>query len=164
MKNKWALSLFFLLAALPAWGFDANGVALGASETALRKQFPAAHCKPLEWKSDVADRRCDDAKVLFGGAEAHVSFYLKRDAVQAFDVRFDAAQLERVLQYLRQRYGAPGSETREVIERRGEKRELRKLRWDKGGERAVLTSQLKRRRVDLNVWRGNFDTEIYRIR
>ena len=162
MTNKWGLSLF--LAAFPAWGFDANGVALGASEAELRKQFPAAHCKPLEWKSAAADRRCDDAKVLFGGAEAHVSFYLKRDAVQAFDLRFDAAQLERVLQYLRQRYGAPGSETREVIERRGAKRELSKVRWERGVERAVLTSQHQRRRVDLNVWRGNFDTEIYRIK
>ncbi len=162
MMNKWGLSLVF--AAFPAWGFDANGVALGATEAELRKQFPAAHCKPLEWKSDAADRRCDDARIEFGGAEARISFYLKRDAVQAFDVRFDVARLERVIQYLKQRYGAPGSETREIIERRGAKRELSKLRWEKGGARAVLTSQLKRRRVDLNVWRGNFDTEIYRIK
>ena len=38
------------------------------------------------------------------------------------------------------------------------------MRWERGGDRAVLTTQLKRRRVDLNVWRGDFDTEIYRIR
>jgi hypothetical protein len=37
-------------------------------------------------------------------------------------------------------------------------------RWEKGQERAVLSSMSGRRRVDLNVWRGNFDTEIYRIK
>jgi hypothetical protein len=69
-----------------------------------------------------------------------------------------------VVAHLKRHYGAPGSETREKIERRRETRELYKLRWEKGADRAMLTSQLKRRRVDLNVWRGNFDTEIYRIR
>lgn len=160
---KWGLSLFFLVA-LPAWGFDANGVALGASEAAVQQQFPAARCKPLEWNTDAADRRCDDAKIQFGGAQARISFYLRGGTVQAFDVRFDASQLERVLEYLKQQYGAPGSEVREVIERRNDKRELRRVRWDRGAEHALLTSQLKRRRVDLNVWRGNFDVEIYRIK
>jgi len=28
----------------------------------------------------------------------------------------------------------------------------------------VLTSQLRRKRVDLSVWQGNFDEEIYRVR
>ena len=160
---KWGLSLLFLFA-LPAWGFDANGVALGASEAAVQAQFPAARCKPLEWKTDAADRRCDDARIQFGGAPARISFYLRGGAVQAFDVRFDASQLERVLGYLKQQYGAPGAETHEKIEGRSESRELSRVRWDRGAEHALLTSQRKRRRVDLNVWRGNFDVEIYRFK
>jgi hypothetical protein len=28
----------------------------------------------------------------------------------------------------------------------------------------VLTSQVNRKRADLNVWLGNFDEEIYRIK
>lgn len=163
MTGKWGLSLFFL-AALPAWGFDANGVGLGASEAEVRKHYPAARCRALEWTSTAAERRCDDAQVDFGGAPSRVTFFLKADAVQAFDVRFEAQHLERVVAHLKQRYGAPASEAREKVTRRRETRELYKLRWEKGADRAVLTSQLKRRRVDLNVWRGNFDTEIYRIR
>jgi hypothetical protein len=157
-------ALILLLAAAPAWGYDVNGVALGASEADIRAQFPSARCKPLEWKSDAAERRCDDARIDFGGAPARVTFFLKRGSVQAFDVRFEAAHLERVSAYLRQRYGKPGSEARERIERRRESRELYKIRWEQGNDRAVLTSQLERRRVDLNVWRGNFDVEIYRIK
>jgi hypothetical protein len=66
---------------------------------------------------------------------------------------------------LKARYGTPLAETRERIERRsGEARVITKVRWEKGDERAVLTSQEKRKRVDLNVWRGKFDEEIYRIR
>ena len=160
---KWGLSLFAFLAA-PAWAFDANGVALGATEAQVTQAFPGARCKPMEWKTDAADRRCDDAPVRFGDAEARISFFLKKDSVQAFDVRFDARDLERVAAYLRSRYGAPETEAREVIERRDKRRELFKMRWKKGAEHAVLTSQIGRRRVDLNVWRGDFDTEVYRIR
>jgi hypothetical protein len=161
--EEWGLSLFLLLS-VPAWGYDVNGVALGASEAAVREQFPAASCKPLEWRTDAAERRCDDGGIEFGGAPARVTFYLKRDAVQAFDVRFEARDLERVVAHLRQRWGPPGSEAHETIERRGEARELYRMRWDSGAEHAVMTSQRKRRRVDLNVWRGNFDTEIYRMK
>jgi hypothetical protein len=158
-------ALILLLAALPAWGYDANGVALGAPEAEVRKAFPSAHCRELEWKSRAAERRCDDAKIAFGGAEARITVYLRADRVQAFDVRFDERDLERVTGFLKARYGKPLAETREKIERRGsEAREIYKLRWEKGAERAVLTSQLKRKRVDLSVWLGNFDEEIYRIR
>lgn len=158
------LALILLLAAGPAGAFDANGVALGASEAQVRKSFPEARCKAMEWKTDAADRRCDDAPVRFGGADARISFFLKKDAVQAFDVRFDAGDLERVAGYLRSRYGAPDAERREVIERGDRRRELYKMRWKKGADRAVLTSQIGRRRVDLNVWRGDFDTEVYVIK
>lgn len=158
------LALILLLAAGPAGAFDANGVALGASEAQVKKAFPEARCKAMEWKTDAADRRCDGAPVLFGGADARISFFLNKDAVQAFDVRFDARDLERVAGYLRSHYGAPGAERREVIERGDRRRELYKMHWKKGADRAVLTSQIGRRRVDLNVWRGDFDTEVYVIK
>ena len=163
MAVKWGLSLFVALAG-PAWGFDANGVGLGAAEADVLRQYPAARCRPLEWKSGAAERRCDDAKAEIGGAQARITFFLKGDAVQAFDVRFDAQHLERVLAHLKERYGKPASETREKIERRREVRELHKVRWQRDGDKAVLTSQLKRRRVDLNVFNGDGDAEIYRIR
>jgi hypothetical protein len=157
--------LILLFAALPAWGYDANGVSLGADEAAVRKAFPAARCRELEWKSKAAERRCDDAKVVFGGAPARITLYLKSDRVQAFDVRLEERDLERVAAFLKQRYGKPLAETREKIERgSGEAREIYKVRWEKGQERAVLTAQAKRRRVDLSVWQGNFDEEIYRVR
>lgn len=158
-------ALILLVLALPAWGYDANGVALGAPEAEVRKAFPSARCRDLEWKSQAAERRCDDAKIVFGGAEARITVYLKADRVQAFDLRFDESDLVRVTGFLKSRYGKPLAETREKIERRtGEAREIYKVRWEKGAERALLTSQLKRKRVDLSVWLGNFDEEIYRIR
>ncbi len=159
------IALILLLAALPAWSFDANGVALGAPEVDVRRAFPSARCRALEWKSQAAERRCDDARIVFGGAQARITFYLKADRVQAFDLRFDERNLERVTGFLKSRYGKPLAETRETIERRGgETRGIYKILWEKGAERAVLTSQLKAKRVDLSVWLGNFDQEIYRIR
>jgi hypothetical protein len=157
-------ALILLLAAAPAWGFDANGVTLGASEAAVLERFPAARCKPMEWKTDAADRRCDDAPVRFGGADARMTFFLKKDSVQAFDVRLEEKDLRGVAEYLRQRYGRPEAEGNETFQRRGDARSVYKLRWVKGQDRAVLSSMAGRRRVDLNVWRGNFDTEIYRIK
>jgi ATP-dependent RNA circularization protein (DNA/RNA ligase family) len=158
--------LILLFAALPAWGFDANGVLIGVDEVAVHKSFPSARCRELEWKSKAAERRCDDAKIAFaGGVQARITFYLGRNAVQAFDVRFDERDLERVVAFLKQRYGKPMSETREKIERgSGEAREIYKVRWEKAQQRAVLTAQLKKKRVDLSVWQGNFDEEIYRVR
>jgi hypothetical protein len=158
------LGLALLLSA-PARAFDANGVLLGAPEAEVHKVFPSAHCKPLEWKSLAAERRCDDAQIVLAGAPARITLYLKSDRVQAFDVRFDERDLARVIEGLKARYGAPLAETRERIERRGgEARVITKVRWEKGEDRAVITSQEKKKRVDLNVWRGKFDEEIYRIR
>lgn len=156
--------LILLLAAAPAWGFDANGVALGASEAEIAQAFPRARCKAMDWATDAADRRCDEAPARFGGAEARITFFLKNDAVQAFDVRFEEKDLRAVLEHLRQRYGKPDAEGQEVFQRRGDARAVYKVRWEKGQERAVLSSIAGRRRVDLNVWRGNFDTEIYRFK
>jgi hypothetical protein len=158
------IALILALAAAPAWGFDAKGVALGASEADVRKAFHAAHCKPMDWKTDAADRRCDGAAERFGGAEARITFFLKADVVQAFDVRFEEKDLRAVLEFLRQHYGRPDAEGMETFQRRGDARSVFKARWEKGQDRAVLSSMAGRRRVDLNVWRGNFDSEIYRIK
>jgi hypothetical protein len=158
------VALILLFACAPAWGFDANGVTLGAPEAAVKEAFPHARCQAMDWKTDAADRRCDEGPVPFGGAEVRITFFLKADAVQAFDVRFDDKDLRLVVEYLRERYGKPDSEGQEVFRRRGDARAVYKVRWAKGADRAVLSSIAGRRRVDLNVWRGDFDTEIYRFR
>src|SRR6266850_1845361 len=105
----------FFVAPSAAAAYDANGVALGASENDIKKRFPSAYCKALEWASRAADRRCDDAKISFSGAEGRITFYLRKNAVQAFDVRFDTKDLERVLVQLRSRYGKPVSEVKDSI-------------------------------------------------
>ena len=154
-----------LLLSFPALAYDANGVALGGREVEVKKAFPSARCKALEWKSEAAERRCDDGKISFGGVEARITFYLKADAIQAFDVRFDIKNLERVKALLRARYGAPFAEATETIARRDrEDRKVFKMRWEKGADRALLTAQLEKKRVNLEVSRGNFPDEIYRVR
>jgi hypothetical protein len=141
--------------------YDANDVALGASEKAVLKQFPAAHCAPLQWKSKAADRRCDDSKIMLGGVPGRITFYLRRDRVEAFDVRIDTKDAERLASFLKKRYGSPAEETRANLEARGP---LYKVEWKKGEERALLTSQSEKRRASLTVWRGDFEDEIYRVR
>ena len=156
---------FLLAGPLPAHAYDANGVALGGSELEIKKAFPSAHCKPLEWKSDAADRRCDDARISFGGIDARITFFLKSGAIQAFDVRFDIKDLERMKALLRGRYGAPLAEATETIARRDRPdRKVFKMRWEKGALRALLTAQLEKKRVNLEVSRGSFPDEIYRVR
>jgi len=145
--------------------YDANGVALGGTEEEIKKRFPSAHCKPLEWQSKAADRRCDDAKISFFGAEGRITFYLRKDAVQAFDVRFQTKDLERVMSQLRQRYGAPASEVKDPIGAKDKPvRDLYKALWESGGDHALLTAQLDKRIASLLVSRGDFDDEIYRVR
>lgn len=145
--------------------FDANGVALGATEKAVIQQYPGAHCKPLEWTSAAADRRCDDARASFGGVEARITFYLKGGTVQAFDVRFDSRDAERVVAFLKARYGAPVAETRDKMAAAGKaQREIYKVRWEQGRDRAVLTAQMDRRRASLSASRGDFEEQIYRVR
>lgn len=156
------LMLGFLKGAL---AYDANGVALGAPEKSVLARFPSAYCQPLQWKSRAADRRCDDAKISFGGVDARITFYLKRDQVEAFDVGFNTKDAERVATFLKSRYGQPSAETRDKIENPGSAaHEIYKVRWDKGAEHAVLTALMEKRRATLSVSRGNFEEEIYRIR
>jgi hypothetical protein len=160
------LGLAILFASGACAAYDANGVALGASEKAVLQQFPSAHCKPLQWTSHAADRRCDDAKVVIGGVASRITFYLKQDRVQAFDLRFDPKDANNLAAFLKKRYGAPSGETRDQLEQ-GDKRgagELYKVHWEKGGERAVLTSQGEKRRALFTVSRGDFEEEIYRVR
>ena len=166
ISKKVFLAAALLLAAAPAGAaYDANGVALGASENDIKKRFPSAHCKALEWASRAADRRCDDAKISFGGVEGRITFYIRKDAVQAFDVRFDTKDLERVLAQLRSRYGKAVSEVKDTISAEGKApREIYKALWENGADRAVLTAQLDKSRSTLLVSRGNFDDEIYRVR
>jgi hypothetical protein len=93
-----------------------------------------------------------------------VTFYLRKDALEAYDVRFNTRELKKLLGFLKQRYGEPQSEVRDVYPRKGdEKREVYKVAWDNGKERAVLTAQLEKRRGSMLVSRGDFDEEIYRV-
>jgi hypothetical protein len=155
------LGLVLLYAGCVHAAYDANDVSLGASEKAVLKQFPAAHCAPLQWKSKAADRRCDDSKITLGGVPGRITFYLRGDRVEAFDVRVDTKDAERLAAFLKKRYGAPAEETRAKLEARGP---VYKVEWKKGEERAVLTSQGEQRRASLTVWRGDFEDEIYRVR
>ena len=160
---KWGLSLFVIVPTL-AQAFDAGGVRLGDSEAALTKAFPEARCQAMDWKTKAADRRCDASPASLGGVEARITFYLLKGTVQAFDVRFEDNDLHAAVAYLKGRFGKPEFEGRETFKRRGDAREVFKVRWSAGDDQAVLTSMAARRRVDLNVWRGNFDTEIYQVR
>jgi hypothetical protein len=143
--------------------YDANGVELGATEKDIVRHFPGAYCKALQWKSRAADRRCDDAKATFAGVEARITFYLRDDRVQAFDVRLDTRDTERVAAFLKTRYGKPSEEARSKTDARGRARDTYSLRWDQGDQRAVLTAQMEKRRASLTVSRGDFEEEIYRV-
>jgi hypothetical protein len=157
--------LLLLCAAMPALAFDLNGVGLGASEQDVKKKFPGAHCKPLEWKADAADRRCDDVRAAFVGIPSRVTFYLRGDKVQGFDLRCDIKDLERVKAQLKSRWGAPLAETVETISRKeGEDRKVLKMRWEKGADHATLVSQLDKKRVGVEVARGAFFDDIYKVK
>ncbi|MGE0874039.1 MAG: hypothetical protein AB7O31_05135 [Burkholderiales bacterium] len=159
------LAALFAAPALAQKPFAANGVPLGGSEADVKSRFPAAYCKALEWKSDAADRRCDDAHASLGGVEAKLTFYLKANAIQAFDVRFDTKDLQRFVADLKSSFGPPRSEANDVIYRKGKAdREVYKVLWESGRDRAVLTAIKDRSRAQLEVSRGNFAEEIYRVR
>ncbi|HZM33544.1 MAG TPA: hypothetical protein VFC18_03540 [Burkholderiales bacterium] len=153
------LLLALSLAALPAAAsYDANGVPLGAHERQVKQRYPSAYCKALEWSSLAADRRCDDSRADFAGVRARITFYLKNDAVQAFDVRFDSKQLQRLMPTLREKYGKPDVESEDP------ERRFFRAEWKTKTDRAVLVSDLEKHRASLLVSRGNFEEEIYRVR
>jgi len=160
----------FLLAALlalplAASAYEIKGVALGGREADVKKAFPSVHCKELEWKSDAADRRCDDAQISLDGILMRVTVYLKADVIQAFDLRIDMKDLERAKKSLQGRWGAPLAEATETIARKDKPdRKIFKMRWEKGADRAILTAQLEQKRISVEVSRGTFPEEIYRIR
>ena len=144
----------FSVAPAAAAAFDANGVALGASEDDIKKRFPSAYCKPLEWASRAAERRCDDSRVAFGGIDASITFYLKGDALEGFDVRVDKREFDRMTQFLRKAYGQPVEESADPA----------RVTWKNRAEHALLTAEQGRRRTSLLVWRGTFLDEIYKVR
>lgn len=160
-----ALFLLLCLLAAPALAYELNGIRFGGRESDVKRAMPSALCKALEWKSDAADRRCDDARAAVGGVEARITVFLKAGVVQAYDVRFDVKDLERVKSHLRARWGEPLAEATDVIARQGRpERKLFKMRWEKGAERAILVAQLEKKRASLEVSRGNFPVEIYQVR
>ena len=165
------LALLVLSIAAPAaFAYDLNGMPIGGDEQAVKKAFPSAYCKPLEWSSTVADRRCDDAKIALAGVPARITVYLKSGAIQAFSVRFDNKDRDRVIAHLKSRWGPASGEATETIARKGkdgkgkDDRKVYKVNWEKGNERALLAVQSDRKRGSLEVWRGNFVDEIYRVR
>ena len=163
MKKLLILSLCLL--ALPALAYDLNGIALGGKEIDVKKALPSVRCKALEWKSDAADRRCDDSRAPIGGVETRIAVFLKAGVIQAYDIRFDIKELDRMKEFLRARWGAPLAEATEVVARRDkEDRKVFKMRWDKGADRAILTAQLEKKRASLEVSRGTFPEEIYRVK
>ena len=38
------------------------------------------------------------------------------------------------------------------------------MRWERGADQALLTAQLERKRVNVEVSRGNFSDEVYRVK
>ena len=159
------LAAFLLIAFPAAAAYDANGVALGGSEKDIKKNFPGIYCKPLEWSTRAADRRCDDAKVSFGGIESRITFYLRKNVVQAFDLRFDTKDLERVTALLKKRYGEPQSETKDSIQREGKPgTQVYKALWETGKDRAVMIVPMEKKRGQLTVSRGDWEEEIYKVR
>jgi hypothetical protein len=167
---RWVALLALSVAAPAVFAYDLNGVAIGGDEAAVKKAFPSAYCKPLEWSSTVADRRCDDAKIAVAGVPARVTVYLKTGAIQAFSVRFDNKDRDRVVAHLKSRWGPASGEATETIARKGkdgkgkDDRKVYKVNWEKGNERALLAAQSDRKRGSLEVWRGNFNDEIYKVR
>jgi hypothetical protein len=133
-----------------------DGLALGASERAVKQRLPNAHCQPLEWESRAADRRCDDSRALLAGIEVRITVYLKDDAAQAFDVRFESREAPRIEKLATEHFAA------KPLARDNEKTHT--LHWQANAERGVLTTQPGERRASLLVWRGDFYDEIYKVR
>jgi hypothetical protein len=148
------------VAALVAHAADAapqiDGFALGASERAVKQRLPNAHCQPLQWESRAADRRCDDSRATLAGLEVRITVYLKADAVEGFDLRFDSREAARIEKLATEYFGAA------PVARDTEKTHT--LQWQGKAERGLLSTQAGQRRASLLVWRGAFYDEIYKVR
>jgi hypothetical protein len=69
------------------------------------------------------------------------------------------------VRFLKSRYGEPMSERIETFSREDKPaRRIYKVRWESGRDKALLSAQLERRRAQLEVSRGDFDQEIYKVR
>jgi hypothetical protein len=165
LRLFFAVLLLFYAGLARAAGFNINGMALGDAEAAVIEAFPSARCKPLEWKSDAADRRCDDGKIVVAGTPAKITVYLKRDSIQGFDLRFDVKDQDRLAGHFKGQWGKPVSEGRNKIYRDGkELRQVYKVAWQQGQDRAVLTSLSTGKRASLSAARGSFEEELYRLK
>jgi hypothetical protein len=141
-------------AANAAPGFD--GLALGASERAVKQRLPDAHCQPLQWQSRAADRRCDDSRAKLAGIEVRITVYLNADSVEAFDVRFDSRDSPAIEKLATAYFGAaPVTHDTE---------KMHTLRWQAKGEHGLLGTPHGERRASLLIWRGAFYDEIYKVR
>jgi hypothetical protein len=149
-----------LVAGAASAAYDVNDVKLGAAEHDITQRFPNAHCRALEWPSRAADRRCDDSRIMWNGVDASVTFYLKRDAVEGFDVRFDHRDTPTVLKFLQSRYGKPLAEPQASVKPPA----AVTVEWKAEDQRARLSSEPGRRRASVLVWRGAFEEEIYKVR
>ena len=157
MRPEAALAL--VLAPLLAQGAaaaDFDGLSLGASEHAVKERLPSAHCQPLQWQSRAADRRCDDSRARVHGVDVRVTVYLKADAVQAFDLRFESRYAARFAKLAGERFASA------PVEHATEKAKVEQ--WRAGAEQALLTTEPGERRASLLVWRGSFNDEIYKVR
>ena len=164
---KLVLAIVLGLLSSVASAYDVNGVGLGSKELDVKKTFPSVHCKELEWRTDAADRRCDDAHIVVGGVEAKVTYYLKAGIIRGFDLRFDVKDLEKMKSLLIARWGQPMTQVTETIGARKKDqkdRQVFKMRWEKSGDRALLAAQLEKKRVTVEVERGNFFQEIYKVK
>ena len=167
-RCAWATAAFAICAlavSSAALAFRIDRVALGASEAEIRHAFPSAYCKPLEWESRAAERRCDDARIRFGGIEARVSFFLREDALEGFELRFAERDRARLEAYLRSKWGEPDSQGKQLIQRKGTRDyEAYKISWARAQDTAVLLWRSEYKRAWLRVSRGTFAQEIYRVR
>ncbi len=165
MRQTLIVALLAAWSSVPAYAFEVNGVALGASEADVRETFPSAYCKPLEWPSRAADRRCDDAVITFAATDARITFFLRNDVVQGYDLRFAASERPRVVGILKSRWGPPAAEVKALIQRKGKPdQEVYKVTWAKDRDQAVLLWRPGRKRCWLTVSRGDFAEEVYRMR
>jgi hypothetical protein len=154
-RYAWALAgALFAQSAHAA--LEIEGLALGASEKAVQQRLPNAHCQPLQWESGAADRRCDDSRAKLAGVEVRITVYLKADAAEAFDVRFDSRYAARFEKLAGERFAS------QPVRKEAEK--VSTLQWRSGDAQALLSRQHGQRRASLLVWRGAFYDEIYRVR